>query len=351
METKFKPFMPIKSITFDTLGQDIDSHPVIIIHNMDGLELFYIKSRTAIDENGQLKKPTEGEILIKKSKNRNALFKNDSYLDCSQLFRIQELDYDDLIHNNKKLQFTKTTQLSYEDVLRIFDKIDELIKKIPPYIALSDVSYDRNTNKIQSDLLYASNKHLDGDLKYLLDNNKLSSSEIQTWTNYVENIKNSKNLEGIDIVSKALKKAKRDYNGEMVIEPLARWIEDNKLIEKGKTTKDIILEHNSLFNQGKKIAARPIGIYDVGVINYFAFADCKIKKNDLKFAHDEFDKISILGLDFEQFKSMHTNRDGQPLFNFNWLEQEFELFMEKEELYNKYVEELKAKSKTRKMKM
>ncbi|VEU66793.1 Uncharacterised protein (plasmid) [Mesomycoplasma conjunctivae] len=91
METKFKPFMPIKSITFDTLGQDIDSHPVIIIHNMDGLELFYIKSRTAIDENGQLKKPTEGEILIKKSKNRNALFKNDSYLDCSQLFRISRI--------------------------------------------------------------------------------------------------------------------------------------------------------------------------------------------------------------------------------------------------------------------
>ncbi|CAT05055.1 Uncharacterised protein [Mesomycoplasma conjunctivae] len=351
METKFKPFMPIKSITFDTLGQDIDSHPVIIIHNMDGLELFYIKSRTAIDENGQLKDPKDGEILIKKSKNRNALFKNDSYLDCSQLFRIQELDYDDLIHNNKKLKFTKTTQLSYEDVLRIFEKIDELIKKIPPYIALSDVSYDIDKNIIKSDLLYASDEHLDSDLEYLLKKSKLSSSEIQTWTNYVENIKNSKNLEGIEIVSKALKKAKRDYDDEMVIEPLARWIKNNQLIEKGKTTKDIILEHNSLFNQGKKIAARPIGIYDVGVINSFAFAASKIRRNDLKFAHDEFDKISMLGLDFEQFKSMHTNWDGQPLFNFNWLKKEFELFMEKEESYNKYVEELKAKSKTRKMKM
>ncbi|CAT05058.1 Uncharacterised protein [Mesomycoplasma conjunctivae] len=351
METKFKPFMPIKSITFDTLGQDIDSHPVIIIHNMDGLELFYIKSRTAIDENGQLKKPTEGEILIKKSKNRNALFKNDSYLDCSQLFRIQELDYDDLIHNNKKLQFTKTTQLSYEDVLRIFEKIGQLIEKIPPYIALSDVSYDRNTNKIQSDLLYASDKHLNEDLRFLFKTKKLSSSEIQTWTNYVENIKNSKNLEGVEIVSKALEKAIWDYDDEMVTQPLARWIEENQLIEKGKTTKDIILEHNSLFNQGKKIAARPIGIYDVAVINSFAFAASKIEKNDLKFARWEFSQISRLGLGFKQFKSMHTNWDGQPLFDFRWLEKEFELFMEKEELYNKRIEELKAKSKARKMKM
>ncbi|WP_434336645.1 Mbov_0400 family ICE element protein [Mesomycoplasma conjunctivae] len=351
METKFKPFMPIKSITFDTLGQDIKTHPVIIIHDMDGLELFYIKSRTAIDENGQLKDPTEGEILIRKTNNPDALFQNDSYLDCSQLFRIHQLDYDALIRNNKNLKFTKTTQLSYEDVLRIFEKIGQLIEKIPPYIALSDVSYDRNTNKIQSDLLYASDEHLDSDLEYLLKKSKLSSSEIQTWTNYVENIKNSKNLEGIEIVSDALEKAIWDYDDEMVVEPLARWIKKNQLIEKGKTTKDIILEHNSLFNQGKKIAARPIGIYDVGVINSFAFAASKIRKNDLKFARWEFSQISKLGLDFEQFKSMHTNWDGQPLFNFNWLKKEFELFMEKEELHNKRIEELKAKSKARKMKM
>ncbi|WP_434336647.1 Mbov_0400 family ICE element protein [Mesomycoplasma conjunctivae] len=351
METKFKPFMPIKSITYDTLGRNINSHPVIIIHDMDGYELFYVKSRTAIKKNGQLKKPTEGEILIRKTNNPDALFQNDSYLDCSQLFRIHQLDYDALIRNNKNLKFTNTTQLSYEDVLRIFEKIDELIEKIPPYIALSDVSYDRNTNKIQSDLLYASDKHLNDDLKYLLENNKLSNSEIQTWKNYVENTKNSKNLEGIEIVSDALKKAKRDYNDEMVVEPLADWIEKNKLIEKGKTTKDIILEHNSLFNQGKKIAARPIGIYDVGVVDSFAFAASKIEKNDLNFAHWEFSQISRLGLGFEQFKSMHTSWDGQPLFDFHWLKKEFELFMEKEESYNKYVEELKAKSKTRKMKM
>ncbi|VEU66792.1 Uncharacterised protein (plasmid) [Mesomycoplasma conjunctivae] len=80
---------------------------------------------------------------------------------------------------------------------------------------------------------------------------------------------------------------------------------------KGKTTKDIILEHNSLFNQGKKIAARPIGIYDVAVINSFAFAASKIEKNDLKFARWEFSQISRLGLGFNNLNQcIQTEMDN-----------------------------------------
>lgn len=355
MQTKFEPFMPIKSITFDTLGQDIKSHPVIVIHDMDGLELFYIKSRTAREKNGKLKKAKEGEILIKKSNNPNALFKNDSYLDCSQLFRIQELDYDNLIYNNKNLQFTDTTQLSYEDVLRIFEKIEKLTAKVPPHIALSDVKYDKNTNAIKSDLLYASDSHLDKDLENFLNNNKLSDSEVQVWTRLTQKLKNNKNLEALKIVSDALKKAQRDYKDEMIIEPLARWIDDNGLLEKGKTTRDIILEHNALFEQGTKIAIRPISAYDMWKIDYFAFANGKLKSNDLKYAHDEFYQLYELGLGFEKFKSSHKTSDGKPLFDFNWLEQKFESFVqetkEHEERYNKRLEKLKAESEARKMKM
>lgn len=347
--------MEIKLLTFDTLGQNIPSDPVIVIHNIDGLELFYVKSRSAREKNGKWKRVTEGEILIRKSKNPNALFKNDFYLDCSQLFRIHKLDYDNLIENNKSLKFADTTQLSYKDVLRIFEKIKKLAAKIPPYIALSDISYDKNTNTIKSDLLYASNKHLDKDLNNSFKNNKFSNLEIEALTNLAQDSKNNKNLDALKIISDAVKKAEWDYEGEMIIQPLARWIEDNKLLEKGKTTKDIILEHNSLFEQGEKIAVRPIGVYDVVVIDSFVFANGKLESNDLNYAHDEFYQLYRLCWDFERFELSNKTPDGKPLFNFIWLKREFESFVqerkESEARYEKRRQELKAQSEARKMKM
>ncbi|MDW2835209.1 hypothetical protein R7V75_02725 [Mesomycoplasma ovipneumoniae] len=82
----FIPFKLKRTLVFDSLGQRINSTPVIIFHDSEDNYYYYIKARDARLTDWRLKKRIEGEVLISKSNKPNALFTNDFYLDCSQIF-------------------------------------------------------------------------------------------------------------------------------------------------------------------------------------------------------------------------------------------------------------------------
>lgn len=315
-----REFKTIKSITFNTLGNEQEQSHIILIDNIGDsiseLSYIYISARTERDENGDLNVLKKDEILIKKNNNSKDNKEDSYFVDCSRLFKIEKTDFDSLIKNNKNLNFTiiKTTELDYNYALKIFDQIMKLSNSKPPYITLSHISYDSSKNIITPDLEYASESHL------LKDAN---NSNLDNQHYFDEN--------HLRIVWYIIRKNKYDYYYSKVIMPLAIWIRQNQFLDDNKTTKDIIELHNNRFLQGEKIAAKLINIYDVNIIKSFRFANKQLKENDLKYAQKYYDK----GWDFESFKSYHTSSSGEWLFDFNWLKKEYIIEQEKKKQLEK----------------
>ncbi|WP_404913738.1 hypothetical protein NBX26_01690 [Mesomycoplasma hyopneumoniae] len=99
---KLKKFSPFKTLAFNSFAQKIKERPVIIFHDTEENYYYYIKARDARLDDGRLKNPFQGEILIPKSDKPNTLFTKDSYLDCSQIFYIHGNQLDELIKNHPK---------------------------------------------------------------------------------------------------------------------------------------------------------------------------------------------------------------------------------------------------------
>ncbi|MDW2862092.1 Mbov_0400 family ICE element protein [Mesomycoplasma ovipneumoniae] len=83
---KFSPFNPCQTVIFNTLGEPISFHPVIIFYDRDEKLYYYLKSRSVYDDKGRKRSAFPGEIEIPKSRTSKIYFTQDSYLDCSQIF-------------------------------------------------------------------------------------------------------------------------------------------------------------------------------------------------------------------------------------------------------------------------
>lgn len=316
---------PAKSIIFNSLGNPIDCEFVIVIDDINTIKpesfYIYISTRTARDENGELKIENEGEILIKKSNNSNSPFKEDSYLNCSRLFKIKKDDFNFLVQKNK-INYIKTTELDYNITLSIFNQIIKLLQISSPHITLININYSSDENKIEPTCEYIFESHLEQDLK----EKPFSNNEIKKYNSEKKNSVSLKNIYW------TIKNNIITYEHEKVILPLAIWLKKNHLLDQNWTTKEIIMKHNSLFEKGQAIAARLVDIYDVGFIDYFRFANHKLKINDWEYALKEFNK----GMKFEEFQKKNTTDKDEPLFDFHWLKKE----------YDKYIEQEKKKRET-----
>ncbi|MHA0291042.1 Mbov_0400 family ICE element protein [Mesomycoplasma ovipneumoniae] len=85
-------------------------------------------------DNGKLKDAFDGEIFIPKSDKSNTLFIKDSYLDCSQVFYIDDSDLEELIKNHPETEILDLKELDFDQVEKIFDNIYEVVTSESPYI-------------------------------------------------------------------------------------------------------------------------------------------------------------------------------------------------------------------------
>ncbi|MHA0261031.1 hypothetical protein [Mesomycoplasma ovipneumoniae] len=62
------------------------------------------------------------------------MFIKDSYLDCSQVFYIDDSDLEELIKNHPETEILDLKELDFDQVEKIFDNIYEVVTSESPYI-------------------------------------------------------------------------------------------------------------------------------------------------------------------------------------------------------------------------
>lgn len=152
----WKPLLLLKNknnpVLFNEIGFKYDNpnknlRPFIIFYDDSEKCYYYLKARDAIITNqnhpkyGQYKKKFKGELLIKPS--LNGLLTKDSYVDCSQIFKMQIQELESLIDKDSFI-FKQTTQLSDFYIKEIKDMIKFCVMQIPPYLSIIEVKINEN---------------------------------------------------------------------------------------------------------------------------------------------------------------------------------------------------------------
>ncbi|MBG0730680.1 Mbov_0400 family ICE element protein [Mycoplasma sp. 'Moose RK'] len=251
---KYSPFKPDQTVVFNSLGEPIDSHPVIIFYDRDTKLYYYLKSRSVYDDKGKKRIPFPGEVEIPKSGTSNVYFTQDSYVDCSQIFYMNKDEMEQYIESNKdKEKPWILKELDYQYVIEIFNQLIKQTKGGNPYIVLSKVSYSEKTKKITSFVKYASDRHLNNDYRNPpKPRNKKKQKVVKEIMNIVQQ---NRKIHYIKSLEQIIHYEKEQYNEVQVYAPLANWI--TKLNEKYKwNSKEIIEYCNNLvekFNKNKNI--------------------------------------------------------------------------------------------------
>lgn len=321
---KLKWFTPFKATVFNSLAQEINARPVIIFHDTENNYYYYIKARDARLGDGRLKDAFDGEILIPKSDKPNTLFTKDSYLDCSQIFYIRDSELEELVKKYPKTEILDSKELEFDQVEKMFGKINECLTSKPPYMVISRVSYDSKTKKTTSEVEYASDVHLDRDYKTI----KVKTREIDELK---DKLTIDKDQTSLDLFETILSDARREYRQEKVYNHLFKWINENEFVQKGLNSMQIIQEYDKLLNPiiPEVINGRTI---------HFCLSNNKWRKNDdfslskkleetdFKFMIDWFEKnqLKINMESFNQFcNAMKKERPQSDAFDFLKLEFQF----------------------------
>ncbi|MDW2829958.1 Mbov_0400 family ICE element protein [Mesomycoplasma ovipneumoniae] len=342
---KLKEFSPFKGLVFNSLAQEIKARPVIIFHDTENDRYYYIKARDARWDNGKLKDAFDGEILIPKSDKSNTLFTKDSYLDCSRVFYIGDSELEELAKNHPKTEILDLKELEFSQAEKMFDKIYEFVTSEPPYIVISSVSYDSKTKITKPKVWYASDLHLNNDYKTIWFKTK-KIKELK------DKLHKEKNQISLDLFKGILDDAWGEYRKEKVYNPLFQWIRENKFVQKGLNSIEIIHEYNKLSSPLVPPTIEPDTIYNCLVNNRwrdilkswlsndrwdFILSE-KLLATDFKFMIDWFEKnnLDINMESFNQFrKSIQESQNWGEFFYFyeleNKLEQEISKLEEKQQ--------------------
>ncbi|XBE78068.1 hypothetical protein VQY16_03845 [Mesomycoplasma ovipneumoniae] len=251
---KFSPFNPGPTLIFNSLGEPITSHPVIIFYDRDTKLYYYLKSRSVYDDKGKKRAAFPGEIEIPKSRTSNVYFTQDSYVDCSQIFYMSKDEMQQYIKTNKdKDNPWILKELDYQYVIKIFNQLIKQTKGNNPYVVLSKVSYSEKTKKITSYVKYASDTHLNNDYRNPpVARNKKKQKSIMQIMNIVQQ---NRKIHYIKTLQQIIHREKEQYNEVQIYTPLANWI--TELDKKSKWNSKQIIEYcNNLverFNDNKSI--------------------------------------------------------------------------------------------------
>ncbi|WP_341490796.1 Mbov_0400 family ICE element protein [Mesomycoplasma ovipneumoniae] len=296
------PFKLKRTLVFDSLGQRINSTPVIIFHDSEDNYYYYIKARDARLTDWRLKKRIDGEVLISKSNKPNALFTNDFYLDCSQIFYIHGSQLDELTKKYPETEILDSKELQFDQVKKMFDYIYECLRLYKqPFIVISKVSYDSKTRKTKSEVEYASDWHLEHDYDRARKQTK-KPQKIKEFEELKDKLKKDKDIVELKNLEIALSKARKKYNQEKIYNPLFDWINKNKFIQEGLNSLEIIREYRKLPNPIVPINVDAIIIYNSLLENRdLAY---QLMDTDYKFMLDWFKKndLDISTESFKQFR-------------------------------------------------
>ncbi|MDO6857449.1 Mbov_0400 family ICE element protein [Mesomycoplasma ovipneumoniae] len=342
---KLKKFSPFKGLVFDSLAQEIKARPVIIFHDTENDHYYYIKACDVRLDNGMLNDPFDGEILIPKSDKSNTLFTKDSYLDCSRVFNIGDSQLEELIKNHPETEILDLKELEFSQAEKMFDKIYEFVTSKPPYIVISSVSYDSKTKITKPKVWYASDLHLNNDYKTI----RFKTKKIKELK---DKLHKEKNQISLDLFKGILNDAWGEYWKEKVYNPLFQWIRQNKFVQKGLNSIEIIHEYNKLSSPIVPTTIEPDTIYNClvnnrwrDILNSWLSNDRfdfilfeKLLATDFKFMIDWFEKnnLDINMESFSQFrKSIQESQNWGQFFYFyklkNKLKQEISKLEEKQQ--------------------
>ncbi|MCN0158402.1 Mbov_0400 family ICE element protein [Mesomycoplasma ovipneumoniae] len=339
---KFAPFMLNRTLVFDSLGQWINSRPVIIFHDAENNYYYYIKARDAYSDDEKQKEAFNGEILIEKSGEDNTLFTKDSYLDCSQIFYIHGNQLNELIKKHPKTKILNSKELKFNQVEKIFDKIYECLTSEPPHIVISEVSYDPKRKQTKSDVRYASDWHLKNDYQQAKKKIK-KPQKIKQLEELKDRLQKDKDIVELENLEIALGNAQGKYNDEKIYNPLFDWINKNKFIQKGLNSLEIIREYRKLLNPIVPVNVDAEIIFDSLFEKYNL--DNKLLTTDYNFMLDWFKKNDLdIGVEsFSQFrKSMQKAQGLTKVFYYNELEERLEQELSKIEEKEKQTQNQKT---------
>ncbi|WP_341513409.1 Mbov_0400 family ICE element protein [Mesomycoplasma ovipneumoniae] len=340
---KLKKFSPFHAIAFNTFAQKIKERPVIIFHDTQNNYYYYIKARDAHGDDGELKERFKGEILIKKSNKSNTLFTKDSYLDCSQIFYMQDSELEELAKNHPKAKILNSKELEFDQVEEMFNKIHECLTSKPPFIVISKVSYDSKTEKTKPEVQYVSDWHLNNDYKTI----RFKTKKIKELKKQLQKKKSQLRL---DLFEGALDDAWGKYRQNKLYNPLFQWIKENEFIQKGLNSMEIIYEYNKL---SKPLVPKIIDgetIHTCLVNNRwhdgwdFSLSE-KLEATDYNFMIDWFQKneLKINMESFNQFcNAMKKEWPQSDLFDFDELESQLDDELPKLEEKQKQVQNQKT---------
>lgn len=236
----FAPYMPKNVITFNIYEQPIGIHPVVVWYNGDEDMYYYVKARTKKDNIAVSNKNPKfnSEILIPAGATlKNYLFKKDSYLDCSQIFKI---DKDQFLEAYGSDKFPKAWELPFNYSMDILNKIEENLKS--NHISLMEISvdgYDKNDNPIiKPELLYASQSSWEQESNWynnLIDKDQKKMADKSRDAYYKKN----KQINELNIVESALKETKDSLVQYRILDHIYQFIQDYKLLDKELTIVEI----------------------------------------------------------------------------------------------------------------
>ncbi|MDW2835666.1 hypothetical protein R7U59_02200 [Mesomycoplasma ovipneumoniae] len=325
---KFSPFKPDQTVIFNSLGEPISFHPVIIFYDRVEKLYYYLKSRSVYDDKGRKRPAFSGEIEIPKSRTSNINFTQDSYVDCSQIFYMSKDEMQQYIQTNKdKDKPWILKKLDYQYVNKIFNQLIKQTKGDNPYIVLSKVSYNQITKSIACYVKYASDRHLNNDYRNppQARNKKGQKSLIQI----MNIVKQNRKIHYIKTLEQIIRRAKEEYNEVQIYTPLANWI--TELDKKYKwNSKEIIEYCNNLVEEFDK--NKSIKYVVPATINWFTISKGMIinrkedllntlEQRDFHFMLSWFKNNNLeLSLDsFEKFKEqIQIDAKGRKIKNWDY---------------------------------
>ncbi|MHA0297324.1 Mbov_0400 family ICE element protein [Mesomycoplasma ovipneumoniae] len=300
---KFIPFKLKRTLVFDSLGQRIDSRPVIIFHDNEDNYYYYIKARDARLTDWRLKKRMDGEVLISKSNKSNTLFTKDFYLDYSQIFYIHGSQLEELTKKYPETEILDSKELDLYQVEKIFNKIHDCVTSESPFIVISKVSYDSKTRKTKSEVEYASDWHLNHHYYYATKKTD-KTRKIKELEELKDKLKKDKDIVKPENLEITLANARREYNEEKIYNPLFNWISENKFMQKGLNSLEIIEKYTKLLNPIVPIHVDAIIIFT----SLFKKRDLayQLLATDYKFMLDWFEKNDLY-INMESFRKFRES--------------------------------------------
>ncbi|MFU0909342.1 Mbov_0400 family ICE element protein [Mesomycoplasma ovipneumoniae] len=233
--------MPKHNILFNVYGQPIKGHPVVIWYS-DNTDMYYFVKARSASKNGILMDKLPTEILIPASATKsNSLFFKDSLLDCWQIFRMREKDFEVAYGRNN---FPEIDQLPFNYAMQIINQVEKNFKN--DHISLMNVSISGYNDKqkpiIKPELLYASNASFNQEKGWWEKLMKTRDSEtIRKANAFVVNYHRKEHTSvELNPVDAGIDIAKEELMVDRVYTPIYHYIYDNELLDKGTNVAQII---------------------------------------------------------------------------------------------------------------